>query len=80
MTKKKDEIYNFIITYMKENLISPTVREICDGVGLKSTASVYSHLKTLQKQNLITMREGETRTIRPLGYEIVKITEKENME
>ena len=73
MVKKKDEIYHFIIAYMKENLISPTVRALCDGVGLKSTSSVYSHLKTLQKQNLITMREGEPRTIRPVGYEIVRI-------
>ena len=46
MVKKKDEIYHFIIAYMKENLISPTVREICDGVGLKSTSSVSAKAKS----------------------------------
>ena len=73
MTSKQKEIYDFIISYMKENLFSPTVREIGMGVGLKSTSSVYTHLKNLQKHNLITMRESEPRTIRPVGYERVRI-------
>ena len=73
MTSKQKEIYDFIISYMKENLFSPTVREIGMGVGLKSTSSVYTHLKNLQKHKLITMRESEPRTIRPVGYELVRI-------
>lgn len=73
MTSKQKEIYDFIISYMKENLFSPTVREIGMGVGLKSTSSVYTHLKNLKKHNLITMRESEPRTIRPVGYELVRI-------
>ena len=73
MTSKQKEIYDFIISYMKENLFSPTVREIGMGVGLKSTSSVYTHLKNLQKHNLITMRESEPRIIRPVGYELVRI-------
>lgn len=32
MTSKQKEIYDFIVSYMKENLFSPTVREI--GMGL----------------------------------------------
>ena len=73
MTSKQKEIYDFIISYMKETLFSPTWREIGMGVGLKSTSSVYTHLKNLQKHNLITMRESEPRTIRPVGYELVRI-------
>ncbi|MEE0438576.1 MAG: hypothetical protein UDB14_13135 [Roseburia hominis] len=73
MTSKQKEIYDFIISYMKENLFSPSMREIGIGVGLKSTSSVYTHLKNLQKNNLITMRESEPRTIRPVGYELVRI-------
>lgn len=73
MTSKQKEIYDFIISYMKENLFSPSMREIGIGVGLKSTSSVYTHLKNLQKNNLITMRESESRTIRPVGYELVRI-------
>lgn len=78
MTKKQSEIYEYIIGYMEKNLFSPTVREICKGVGLSSTSSVYSHLKKLEKQGYITTREAEPRTIRPTGYKIVK--EEENDE
>lgn len=78
MVTKRDEIYNFIISYMRENVIPPTVREIGMGVGLKSTSSVYMHLKNLQKHNLITMRESEPRTIRPIGYELVRKPENED--
>lgn len=72
MTKKQSEIYEYIIGYMEKNLFSPTVREICEGVGLSSTSSVHSHLKKLEKQGYITTREAEPRTIRPIGYMMVK--------
>ena len=75
MVTKRDEIYNFIISYMRENVISPSIKEICIGVGLKSTSSVHTHLKNLQKLNLITMRELEPRTIRPIGYALVRTPE-----
>ena len=72
MTKRQSEIYEYIIGYMEKNLFSPTVREICEGVGLKSTSSVYSYLKKLEENGYITTREAEPRTIRPTGYKIVK--------
>ena len=78
MTKRQSEIYEYIIGYMEKNLFSPTVREICEGVGLKSTSSVYSYLKKLEENGYITTREAEPRTIRPTGYKIVK--EEENTE
>lgn len=72
ITEQQLAIYKYIVEYMEENLISPSVREICQGVGLKSTATVHSHLKTLEKKGYITMRATGPRTIRPIGYKIVK--------
>lgn len=80
MTKREEEIYNFIISYMKENLISPTVREIGKGVGLKSTSSVQMHLKKLEGSGYIISRNSESRTIRPVGYKLIKISENEGRE
>ena len=34
-------VYDFIVEYMTANLYSPGVREIGEGVGLASTATVY---------------------------------------
>ena len=42
-----------ILEFIKEQLLSkgypPSVREICQAVGLKSTSTVHSHLNKLEK-------------------------------
>lgn len=72
-TRKK--ILNYIIAYLTEHGYSPTVREICEGAGIKSTSSIQSHLK-----KMITTGELETdagigspRAIRVPGYKFVKV-------
>ena len=78
MTQRQNDVYNFIINYMSDNIISPTLSEICEGVGLKSKSSAYTHVKNLELQGLIKMRESEPRTIRPIGYKLVKISDEIN--
>lgn len=80
MTKRQKEVYDFIVEYVTENLYAPTVREIGKAVGLKSTSSVYTHLKNLQKQGVISMKESEPRTIKLASYMLVKQPEQENIE
>jgi len=61
--KTIDRIYNYICGYIKENNISPSVRDICAGVGLKSTSSVHSYLKQLDSIGKIEYRPGLRRAI-----------------
>ena len=46
-----------ILAYIKEEIeqkgYPPSVREICQAVGLKSTATVHGHLNALEEQGLI---------------------------
>lgn len=63
-TRKK--IYDFIVSYIKENNYPPTVREICNGTGLKSTSTVQSQLVTLAAMGVITHKESAPRTIKVL--------------
>ncbi|GGH83459.1 repressor LexA [Pullulanibacillus pueri] len=44
----------------------PTVQEIGDEVGLKSTSTVYGHLERLQKSGYISWQPAKPRTIRVL--------------
>ena len=44
------QIYEFIKTQIREKGYPPSVREICAGVGLKSTSTVHSHLEKLEKK------------------------------
>ena len=41
-----------------------TVRDICEEVGL-TPPTVWSHLKNLQAEKLVTWEPGKARTIRP---------------
>ena len=68
----RKSVYNFIVEFIKENGYSPSVREICAGTNLKSTATVYNHLEKLKMIGKIDMKENTTRSIRVLGYEFVK--------
>lgn len=44
MKTTKQKILEFIVSYIQEHKYPPTVREIGEGVGLKSTSSVQSHI------------------------------------
>ena len=61
--KTIDRVYNYILNYIQENQISPSVRDICAGVGLKSTSSVHTYLKQLDSQGVIEYRPGLRRAI-----------------
>lgn len=68
----REKVYNFLVDFIKKNGYSPTVREICVGTGLRSTSSVYYHLITLKMLGKIDMKENTPRTIRLVGYKVVK--------
>lgn len=63
ISKKQQEI----LDYLKEEILSkgypPTVREICEKVGLKSTSSVHSHLSTLERNGYIRRDPTKPRAI-----------------
>ena len=43
----RDKIMAFIILYFDHHGYAPSYREIADGIGMKSTSSIYHHLKIL---------------------------------
>jgi len=61
--KSIDRVYEYICNYIRKNNISPSVRDICAGVGLKSTSSVHAYLKQLDQLGKIEYRPGIRRAI-----------------
>ena len=47
ITRKQQQILDFIKQEILSKGYPPAVREICEAVDLKSTSSVHSHLETL---------------------------------
>lgn len=56
-----------ILDYMKNQILNkgypPSVREICEAVGLKSTSSVHAHLASLEKNGYIRRDPTKPRAI-----------------
>lgn len=68
LTKSQQKVFDYIKLCSEENRV-PSVREICDATGLKSTSTVHLHLKTLESKGLIERDKGLNRSIRIAGEE-----------
>lgn len=71
ISTKQKEIYDFLKLYVEEKSFPPSVREICTAVSLKSTSTVHSHLKTLEKKGYINRDTTKTRAV-----EIIEFSER----
>ncbi|HHU54173.1 MAG TPA: transcriptional repressor LexA [Clostridiaceae bacterium] len=58
-----EKVYQFIVKYITKNTYSPSVRDICRGVGIKSTSTIHNHLNRLQDDGRITYSDGKRRAI-----------------
>lgn len=61
--KSIERVYDYVCKYIHENAMSPSVRDICAGAGLKSTSSVHTYLKKLDEMGRIEYRPGMRRAI-----------------
>ena len=51
LSKRQQQIYNFIESYIEQKGFGPTVREICEAVNLSSPSTVHVHLKTYHRRS-----------------------------
>lgn len=76
LTRRQKEILSYIQEEIQKKGYPPSVREIGEAVGLKSPASVHSHLKNLEKLDYIRRDPSKPRAIEVLydtnGVETVK--------
>ncbi|MBP3447594.1 MAG: transcriptional repressor LexA [Clostridia bacterium] len=63
LTKKQKLILDFINDFQGKNGFPPTVRDICLGVGLRSTATVFTHLKNLEEKGFLNKSSSKNRAI-----------------
>lgn len=72
-TETRQRVYDFLVEFMIKNGYAPSVREITDGVGLKSTSSVYAHLVHLETEGQIETKPHSPRAIKVVVYEYKKV-------
>ncbi len=63
LTKRQQEIYDFIGKYSAKYGYPPTVRDIGKAVGLASSSTVHAHLSNLEKAGLLRRDPTKPRAI-----------------
>lgn len=63
LTKRQQEIFDFIKSYSTKHGYPPTVRDIGKAVGLASSSTVHAHLANLEKLGLLRRDPSKPRAI-----------------
>ena len=63
LTKRQQEIFDFIRKYSAKYGYPPTVRDIGKAVGLASSSTVHAHLANLEKIGLLRRDPSKPRAI-----------------
>ncbi len=66
LTKRQQEIFDFIRRYSAKHGYPPTVRDIGQAIGLTSSSTVHAHLANLEKIGLLKRDPSKPRAIEVL--------------
>ena len=67
LTKRQQEIWEFLVRYVDAHGYPPTVREIGEEVGLASPSTVHAHLANLERAGLIKRDPTKPRALELSG-------------
>jgi repressor LexA len=67
LTKRQQEIFDFIKQYSGRHGYPPTVRDIGKAIGLTSSSTVHAHLANLEKLGLVRRDPTKPRALELLG-------------
>lgn len=68
LTKSQQKVYDYIVECSHDGRV-PSLRELCDATGLRSTSTIHLHLKTLEERGYIQREKGVNRCIKVVGEE-----------
>lgn len=64
LTEAQQELYDWLVEYIRDNQYPPSIRQMMKAMGLRSPAPVQSRLEHLRAKGYIEWTEGKARTIR----------------
>lgn len=66
LTEAQQELYEWLVEYIRVNQYSPSIRQMMQAMNLKSPAPIQSRLEHLRNKGYIDWNEGKARTIQVL--------------
>lgn len=73
LTAVQQQLYDWLVDYIKQNQHSPSIRQMMRAMALKSPAPIQSRLEHLRAKGYIDWTEGRARTIRVLQSQGIPI-------
>ncbi len=64
LTRRQQEIYEYLLTHLHEFPHPPTLNELCDALGLSSRGSLHKQLQALIREGLIEPMHNQRRGVR----------------
>jgi repressor LexA len=74
LTARQREALDFITYCLDERGYPPTLREIGEHMGIRSTNGVNDHLKALERKGYLVREELKSRALRPIDMDDAKVT------
>jgi SOS-response transcriptional repressor LexA len=66
MSKRQQEVYDFIEQYHSKNGISPSMADIANGLGL-ANSTIATYIEALRKKKRVTSMVGVPRSLRVIS-------------
>jgi len=74
LTARQREALDFITHCLDARGYPPTLREIGEHMGIRSTNGVNDHLKALERKGYLVREELKSRALRPVDFDDAKVT------
>lgn len=68
LTERQQKVLGFICKSIDERGYPPTLREIGNQMGIRSTNGVNDHLRALERKGFLTREDMKSRTLRPTDH------------
>lgn len=65
LTQRQKAVLDYIVESIQDRGYPPTLREIGNHLGIKSTNGVNDHLRALERKGYLTREDMKSRTLRP---------------
>src|SRR5882724_7281788 len=68
LTKRQEQTLDFIRSSIEDRGYPPTLREIGEHMGIRSTNGVNDHLRALERKGYLTREDMKSRALRPTAH------------
>lgn len=74
LTEKEQMTLEYIQDYMLRENIVPSMRELCDGLGCRSTCTIFNRISSLEQKGYVELgKTGESRSLKVAGIAYRKL-------